>query len=722
MTDLTDATDDAVAVTGDFATGVKSASVTGNALTVLPDRNAGSSDYEISYVDIDEASGTIAFGGRDDFPTATVDLTKATVTINGGTPVALNTVAKSGATPSLVTDGNSGKKVLVVELDASFFSSNMTDLTDATADAVAVTGDFATDVAAANVTGNALTVLPDRNAGSSDYEISYVDIDEASGTIAFGGRADFPTATVDLTKATVTINGGTPVALNTVAKSGATPSLVTDGNSGKKVLVVELDASFFSSNMTDLTDATADAVAVTGDFATDVAAANVTGNALTVLPDRNAGSSDLVIDKVIFDEGAETFEIIPASGQFSGSPAYDFAAMTLSDGTTTLTFQSFLESGQSGGVQVNSGKLVFNINPSSIASLKTMLTTGDPDGVSIASNFSAGQNLVPVAATTIPIAVELAGSSINVKEVMFDAGHGSLELIVDGTTKFTGTPTVENFDWTKLSISIDGAPAPITSSDIDSIMVTTGGSFNGNLMIKLKASYDTTKLDGTNDTASIGADFVKVASGLTPVEAWTSPKSIMLFNTHEASYPKDSGEYTGSVFAALGTNTWESDSGITTAWNIDANYNSGLSNTVDGDDLNGLSYRQEQFLADIIEGVIVDELADIKYKSEPYDRIADNSEIKTSDHPVYILSDGSGGADDVMTFIENGMYVEFKGSLVANAQATSVGGSISAMSVFKAIQTDQNQPPVKDSSAQLEVTFTTAVNYADILNAVPDIT
>ena len=63
--------------------------------------------------------------------------------------------------------------------------------------------------------------------------------------------------------------------------------------------------------------------------------------------------------------------------------------------STTLTFDSFLESGQSGGVQVNSGKLVFNINPSSVASLKTMLTTGDPDGVSITSSFSSGQRSCP---------------------------------------------------------------------------------------------------------------------------------------------------------------------------------------------------------------------------------------------------------------------------------------------------------------------------------------
>ena len=56
----------------------------------------------------------------------------------------------------------------------------------------------------------------------------------------------------------------TSLAFNTVAKDFSTPSLVTDESSGKKVLVVELDSSFFSSNMTDLTDQTADTVAVTG--------------------------------------------------------------------------------------------------------------------------------------------------------------------------------------------------------------------------------------------------------------------------------------------------------------------------------------------------------------------------------------------------------------------------------------------------------------------------
>ena len=240
-------------------------------------------------------------------------------------------------------------------------------------------------------------------------------------------------------------------------------------------------------------------------------------------------SSDIVIEKVIFDEGAETFEIIPVSpGQFSGFP-YDWTGMTLTDGTTTLTFDSFLEQGPSGGAQVVNGNLVFNIMNSEIAALKTMLEDGTPDGIVITSAFSAGQTqLVAETQANSPLPVQLP--SISVKEVMFDAGYGSIELIVDVATKFTGTPAIDDFDWSELSISINNTPAPLTAAHIESIMVTTGGSFDGNLMINLKSSYDTTNLDGTDDIASIGADFVKNTSGLTPVEALTSPKNIMLFD------------------------------------------------------------------------------------------------------------------------------------------------------------------------------------------------
>ena len=30
-------------------------------------------------------------------------------------------------------------------------------------------------------------------------------------------------------------------------------------------------------------------------------------------------------------------------------------------------------------------------------------------------------------------------------------GHGSIELIVDGATKFTGTPAIDDFDWAKIN-------------------------------------------------------------------------------------------------------------------------------------------------------------------------------------------------------------------------------------------------------------------------------
>ena len=84
-------------------------------------------------------------------------------------------------------------------------------------------------------------------------------------------------------------------------------------------------------------DADADTFEIGSDFATGVAAATVTGDKV-VIP-ASSGRRDLIIDKVI-DEGAETFEIIPVSGQFSSTAR--FSTMTLSDGTTTLTFDSFL--------------------------------------------------------------------------------------------------------------------------------------------------------------------------------------------------------------------------------------------------------------------------------------------------------------------------------------------------------------------------------------------
>ena len=92
--------------------------------------------------------------------------------------------------------------------------------------------------------------------------------------------------------------------------------------------------------------------------------------ALTVLPARVG--SELVIDKVIFDEGAETFEIIPVSpGQFSGSVTYDWSGMTLTDGSINLPLDTLQEQGPSGGAQIVNGNIVFNIKSSEIAALKT---------------------------------------------------------------------------------------------------------------------------------------------------------------------------------------------------------------------------------------------------------------------------------------------------------------------------------------------------------------
>ena len=80
----------------------------------------------------------------------------------------------------------------------------------------------------------------------------------------------------------------------------------------------------------------------------------------------------------------------------------------------------------------------------------------------------------------------------------------------------------------------------------------------------------------------------------------------------QPQYPTD---VSGTVFEKFETETWVSNTGITATFNLDAGYETGLSNTVAVGDKNGLSEREEQF-ADIIEGVIVDELAGVKFDNE----------------------------------------------------------------------------------------------------------
>ena len=101
-----------------------------------------------------------------------------------------------------------------------------------------------------------------------------------------------------------------------------------------------------------------------------------------------------------------------------------------------------------------------------------MLEDGTPDGIVITSAFSAGQTQLvaeTLANSPLPVQLPSVSGNISVKEVMFNAGYGSIELIVDGATKFTGTPAIDDFDWSKLSISINNTPAPLTAADIDSI-------------------------------------------------------------------------------------------------------------------------------------------------------------------------------------------------------------------------------------------------------------
>ena len=505
-----------------------------------------------------------------------------------------------------------------------------------------------------------------------------------------------------------------------MADAGTPPVVVDDGTAyNDGALVVKLSSTWLTNNTALLKDLTDDTVDVEAGFATGVA--TLTSKTLAVEAARVG--SELVIEKVIFDEGAETFEIIPVSpGQFSGSVTYDWSGMTLTDGSINLPLNTLQEQGPSGGAQIVNGNIVFNIMSSEIAALKTMLEDGTPDGIVITSAFSAGQTqLVAETQANSPLPVQLPSVSgnISVKEVMFDPSYGSLELVVDdASVKFTGTPTVDNFNWDKLAIKIDDTLAPLTGSDIEALFVTSGGDFDGNLMIKLKDTFDTSNLDGQNtDNVQILEGFVKAESSVTPVAPWDGTKTIMTF--HQPEYPTDPNALSYPVFAALGTDTWMGSSDVSMTWNI-SNYGVGLDETVAANDTNGLSEKQEQFIADVVEGVFIDELSSIKYDTDTY---AVNAQLSTSkDHPVYVTTDGDGGpAEDLITFIEEGMYVEVKGQFVASADNKTVTGAVMGMSVYTAIQNDSN-PPQKDGAALFEMDTSSPLDYATVISTVPDIT
>ena len=263
--------------------------------------STGGSDFVIELVTFDEEAGTLELEGRDDFPTAGVDLTKASVNING-TPVTFATMADAGTPPAIVDDTNaSNDGALVVKLSSTWLTSNTALLKDTTVDTVDVEAGFAAGVAA--LTSGALTVLAARPV--SDFVIELVTFDEEAGTLELEGRDDFPTAGVDLTKASVNING-TPVTFATMADAGTPPAIVDDTNaSNDGALVVKLSSTWLTSNTALLKDTTVDTVDVEAGFAAGVAA--LTSGALTVLAARPV--SDFDITHVTFDEEAGTLEL-----------------------------------------------------------------------------------------------------------------------------------------------------------------------------------------------------------------------------------------------------------------------------------------------------------------------------------------------------------------------------------------------------------------------------
>ena len=189
---------------------------------------------------------------------------------------------------------------------------------------------------------------------------------------------------------------------------------------------------------------------------------------------------------------------------------------------------------------------------------------------------------------------------------------------------------------------------------------------------------------------------------------------------HEpAVYPASSSDYTGSIFETFETETWDP-----TKINPDSNYMSGagLGEAANsGNPANQHSELQEQFIADIVQGVIADELLDYKETLQFAETAPGNG---SSGHPLYVETDGDdpSSAEDIITLVEQGYYVQLKGQLALGAStsiSTAISGSISAIAVFNAIQSDETAPVVSEGPNQLDITYTTPLDF--VVDILPDI-
>ena len=84
--------------------------------------------------------------------------------------------------------------------------------------------------------------------------------------------------------------------------------------------------------------------------------------------------------------------------------------------------------------------------------------------------------------------------------------------------------------------------------------------------------------------------------------------------------------------------------------------------------------------------------------------------------------DDPSSAEDIITLVEQGYYVQLKGQLALGAStsiSTAISGSISAIAVFNAIQSDETAPVVSEGPNQLDITYTTPLDF--VVDILPDI-
>ena len=172
-----------------------------------------------------------------------------------------------------------------------------------------------------------------------------------------------------------------------------------------------------------------------------------------ILP--HSHSSKIVINDVIYNEGANTLEFVAGADKFTATDPreYNLSQVTLTINGTPTTLDA-IASDANGAMSVsssgaNAGNLVIALMDADREVAVQNLDDATPDNIIVGAGFNAGVSSL----SSKPIAVMLA-PKVTVRQCGYDAASKTLEFVA-GTDKFDPNVAVRDYDMSKVTLTIN---------------------------------------------------------------------------------------------------------------------------------------------------------------------------------------------------------------------------------------------------------------------------